>query len=171
MATKEVPALPSWVRWATVGSVSVVAGVAAVVSYMHVLTLGQRAGEEWRAWLLPLSVDGLLVAASMVMLVRRRAGRGAGVLPWLGMVLGLGASLGANIAAAEPTSLLDGAVSAWPAVALALAFELLVLVLREVAEDERRRVAAARRRQSPARRKTTTTRRTVQAKPVPLAAA
>jgi hypothetical protein len=36
------------------------------------------AGEGWRSWLLPISVDGLAVAASMTMLVRRRAGLRAG---------------------------------------------------------------------------------------------
>lgn len=127
-------AAPRWVRVVTIGAVSVVALVAATASYAHVYTLAERAGEGWRALLSPLSVDGLLVAASMVMLVRRRAGLPAGVLPWTGLVLGLGASLAANVAAAHPewrTPVLDGVVSAWPAVALAISFELLVLAVRE----------------------------------------
>lgn len=126
--------VPRWVQTVTVAAVSVVALVAATASYAHVHTLADRAGEGWRAFLSPLSVDGLLVAASMVMLVRRRAGLAAGVLPWAGLVLGLGASLGANVAASHPewrTPLLDGFVSAWPAIALAISFELLILVVRE----------------------------------------
>jgi hypothetical protein len=79
---------------------------------------------------LPLSVDGLLVAASLAIYVRRRAGLPAGWLPWLGLVLGLVASLGANIAAAEPT-VVGRVVAAWPPLAFGLAFELLVLLLRD----------------------------------------
>jgi hypothetical protein len=87
-----------------VAAVSVVAAVAAVVSYVHMRELGIRAGEGWRADIIPLSADGLLVAASMVMLVRRRAGERAGVLPWVGLVLGLAASLAANLAVADWSS-------------------------------------------------------------------
>jgi hypothetical protein len=114
----------------TIASVSVVAAVAAVASYVHMHELATEAGEGWRAHLIPLSVDGLLVAASMVMLVRRRAGLRAGVLPWTGLVLGLAASLGANVAAAAPTPL-SWIVSGWPPLALALSFELLILVTRQ----------------------------------------
>ena len=60
------------------------AAVAAVASYVHMHELATEAGEGWRAHLIPLSVDGLLVAASMVMLVRRRAGLRAGLCPGLG---------------------------------------------------------------------------------------
>ncbi|WP_433505447.1 DUF2637 domain-containing protein [Pseudonocardia halophobica] len=121
---------PRWVRVVTIASVSVVAAVAAVASYVHMHELATEAGEGWRAHLIPLSVDGLLVAASMVMLVRRRAGLRAGVLPWTGLVLGLAASLGANVAAAAPTPL-SWIVSGWPPLALALSFELLILVTRQ----------------------------------------
>ena len=61
-------------------------------------------GEQWRAWLLPLSVDGLVVAASMVLLTRRRAGLPGGRLAWAALLGGVGASLAANVAAAEPTT-------------------------------------------------------------------
>jgi hypothetical protein len=122
-------------------AVSVVALVAAVASYVHMYELADRAGEEWRATLVPLSVDGLLVAASMVLFVRRRDGEKAGVMPWIGIVLGLAASLGANVAAGwdgwEPPWL-AGVVAAWPPVALAIAFELLISVTRRPSgQDER----------------------------------
>jgi len=84
-----------------------------------------RAGEGWRAWLLPLSVDGLVVAASMVLLTRRRAGLPGGRLAWCALLGGVGASLAANIAAAEPTATAR-VVAAWPALAFAVAFELLL---------------------------------------------
>lgn len=123
--------VPRWVQIVTVVAVSVVAAVAAVASYVHMHELATDAGEEWRAHLIPLSVDGMLVAASMVMLVRRRIGQSAGVLPWVGLVLGLVASLAANVAAADPTPL-SWIVSGWPPLALAVSFELLILVTRDV---------------------------------------
>lgn len=124
---------PPWVRVVTVIAVSVVAAVAAIASYVHMHELADKAGEQWRAHLIPLSVDGMLVAASMVMLVRRRAGEKAGALPWIGLVLGLIASLAANVAAAQPTPL-SWIVSGWPPLALAISFELLILVTRDRAE-------------------------------------
>jgi hypothetical protein len=122
----EGPAVvPGWVRWTTTGAVLAVALVAAVASYEHMRALAETAGEGWRAWLLPVSVDGLAVAASMTMLVRRRAGQPSGALAWAALLLGLGASLAANVAAAEPT-VQGRLVAAWPPVALLLSYELLM---------------------------------------------
>jgi hypothetical protein len=119
------PVVPVWVQRVTTGAVLAVALVAAVASYEHMRALAGLAGEGWRAWLLPLSVDGLAVAASMTMLVRRRAGLPAGGLAWVALLLGLGASLAANVAAAEPT--VEGRlVAAWPPLGLLLAYELLM---------------------------------------------
>jgi hypothetical protein len=117
--------VPGWVRRTTTAAVLSVALVAAVASYEHMRALAVVAGEGWRSWLLPISVDGLAVAASMTMLVRRRAGLRAGALPWAALLLGLGASLAANVAAAEP-SVAGRLVAAWPPVALLLAYELLM---------------------------------------------
>jgi len=117
----------------TVAAVLLVATVAAIVSFEHMREVAARAGEQWRAWLLPLSVDGLVVAASMVLLTRRRAGLPGGRLAWAALLGGVGASLAANIAAAEPT-VTARLVAAWPALAFAVAFELLL---------QQRRVPAA----------------------------
>ena len=114
-----------WVRVVTVGAVLLVAAVAAVVSYAHMREVAARAGEGWRSLLLPLSVDGLVVAASMVLLTRRRVGLAGGWLPWCALLGGVGASLAANVAAAEPTATAR-VVAAWPALAFAVAFELLL---------------------------------------------
>ena len=56
-------AVPVWVRRITTGAVLSVALVAAVASYEHMRALAEVAGEGWRSWLLPISVDGLAVAA------------------------------------------------------------------------------------------------------------
>jgi hypothetical protein len=120
-----------WVRRVTTLAVVLVAAVAAVASYEHMRALAVLAGEGWRSWLLPVSVDGLAVAASMTMLVRRRAGLPAGGLASVALLLGLGASLAANVAAADPT-VQGRLVAAWPPVALLLAYELL---LQQLARD------------------------------------
>lgn len=117
--------VPVWVGPVTTAAVLAVAGVAAIASYEHMRALAAAAGEGWRSWLLPISVDGLAVAASMTMLVRRRAGQCAGVLPWTALLLGLGASLAANVAAADPT-VVGRLVAAWPPVGLLLSYDLLM---------------------------------------------
>ena len=70
----DVAAVPVWVQRVTTAAVLSVALVAAIASYEHMRALADLAGEGWRSWLLPLSVDGLAVAASMTMLVRRGPG-------------------------------------------------------------------------------------------------
>jgi Protein of unknown function (DUF2637) len=124
-SSESVMAAPVWVRRITTAAVLAVALVAAVASYEHMRALAALAGEGWRSWLLPISVDGLAVAASMTMLVRRRAGQRAGVLPWAALLLGLGASLAANVAAADPT-VVGRLVAAWPPVGLLLSYELFL---------------------------------------------
>ncbi len=118
------------IRATTVGAVVMVAAVAAAVSFAHMWTVADRAGEDWRAWVLPLSVDGLVVAASMSLLTSRRAGHPGGRLAWVALMGGVAASLAANVAAAEPT-VTARVVAAWPALAFALAFELLLQQRRE----------------------------------------
>jgi hypothetical protein len=123
---QEAGQVPSpWVRRTTTLAVLAVALVAAVVSYEHMRALAAAAGEGWRAWLVPVSVDGLMVAASMTALTRRRAGQPVGALAWAALLLGISASVAANMAAAEPT-LVGRAVASWPPLALGLSFELLL---------------------------------------------
>src|SRR5215469_423115 len=63
------------IRWSTAGAVIGVAAVAAVVSYEHAYALVHAHGETgWTARLIPLTVDGLVWASSMVMLDSARRG-------------------------------------------------------------------------------------------------
>jgi hypothetical protein len=121
-----------WIKRTCVVAVAAVAAVAAVVSFDHMRALASDAGEGWKAWILPISVDGMLVSASLVMLTRKRACQPVGALAWSGLVLGLLVSLAANVAAAEPT-LIGRLVAAWPPVALGLSYELLLTLIRETA--------------------------------------
>jgi hypothetical protein len=133
--TEQAPELPEWVLKTALGGASAVAAVAAVASYVHMKTLGENAGQGLLSWGLPLSVDGLLVVSGMVMFVRRCAGQAAGCLPWIGLVLGLLASLSANVAVAGPDPL-SWVVSGWPPVSLAVAFELLIMIFRHMRPEQ-----------------------------------
>lgn len=105
--------------------VAAVAVVAAIVSFEHLRELGERAGEEWRAYLLPFSVDGLMVASGAAIVQAKRAGQKAPLMSLLGLFTGILGSLAANIAVAQPT--VEGRlVSAWPAVALLISTEILL---------------------------------------------
>ncbi|MFI9454445.1 DUF2637 domain-containing protein [Amycolatopsis sp. NPDC052450] len=108
-----------------------VALVAAVASYTHMRTLAAKHGEDWLSWLSPLSVDGLLVVASLAILRARRDGGRAPWLAWLAVVVGILVSLVANVAAAGP-DLASRLVAAWPPLAFALAFELVMSLVRQV---------------------------------------
>jgi hypothetical protein len=80
--------------------------------------------------MVPLTVDGLIYASSMVMLdsVRRDAPVPA-LARWL-LGLGIAATLAANVAHGLGHGLIGAAVAAWPAVALAGSYELLMMVIR-----------------------------------------
>ncbi len=57
------------IRWSTALAVVGVAAVAAVVSYEHASALVRAHGESgWTGRLIPLTLDGLIYASSMVML-------------------------------------------------------------------------------------------------------
>jgi hypothetical protein len=108
-----------------------VAAVAAVASYEHAYDLVRAHGETgWTAHMVPLTVDGLIYASSMVMLDSAR--RKASVPPLAQWLLGVGiaATLAANVAHGLGHGLIGAAVAAWPAVALVGSYELLMMVIR-----------------------------------------
>jgi hypothetical protein len=119
------------IRWSTAGAVLGVAAVAAAASYEHAYELVRAHGEAgWTARLVPLTVDGLIYASSMVMLdSARRKTRVPALARWL-LGLGIAATLAANVAHGLGHGLIGAAVSAWPAVALVGSYELLMMVIR-----------------------------------------
>jgi len=101
------------------------AGIAGAISYSHMRVLAAAHGETgWQAHAFPLSVDGIEIVASLVLLADRRLGRRSGWLPWAALVAGTAASLAANVAAsgADP---IGRVVAGWPAFALLVAVKLL----------------------------------------------
>jgi len=111
---------PAWERFVVSVGAAAVRLVAAAVSYEHMRALAAAAREGWRAWLLPVSVDGLAVVALITIRRARRMGTPADPMAWLALTVALIASLAANVAAAVPT-LSGRIVAAWPPVALLMA--------------------------------------------------
>ncbi|MEV7907826.1 DUF2637 domain-containing protein, partial [Streptomyces anulatus] len=67
----------------TIACVSFLAVIAAVVSFRHMHELCLRHGEDYlAAVLIPLAVDGIIVVASMSILLANRYGSRGGVLAW-----------------------------------------------------------------------------------------
>jgi len=126
------------IRAATAAVVCAVAAFAAVVSYSHIYDLGRSHGQTGTAArLLPLSVDGLILAASLVLLHEARNGRDAPGLARLMLWLGIGATVGANIAYGAQSGLLGAVISAWPAVAFIGAVELVMQLVRRARGPQR----------------------------------
>ncbi|MCG5214722.1 DUF2637 domain-containing protein [Streptosporangium sp. KLBMP 9127] len=114
----------------------IVALVAAVVSFRHMHELALRHGEDGlAAALIPLSVDGTIIAASMSLLLASRNGKTGGRLAWALLAVSSLASLGANVAVAEP-SLIGRVIAAWPSFALIGAYEMLMNQVRRAAGQE-----------------------------------
>jgi hypothetical protein len=119
------------IRFATAAVVCAVAAFAAVVSYSHIYGLGRAHGQDGTAArLLPLSVDGLILAASLVLLHEARNGRDAPRLARFMLWLGIATTIGANIAFGAGYGLLGSVISAWPAVAFIGSVEIAMQQVR-----------------------------------------
>ena len=118
------------IRLTTAVAVIGVAVVAAVASYEHAYDLVRAHGEAgWTARLVPLTVDGLIYASSMVMLdCARRKVPVPALARWL-LGLGITATLAANVAHGLGHGL-TGAVAAWSAVAPVGSYELFMMISR-----------------------------------------
>ena len=94
------------------------------------------------AALTPLSVDGMIVAASTALLADSRSGGRGGLLPWALLVTGSVASLAANVAVAEPTAT-GRVIAAGPSFALIGSYELLMRQIRSAAGQHPREEASS----------------------------
>jgi hypothetical protein len=120
-----------WIRRGTGAAVLAVAGIAAVISFQHIQYLALTHGQTWAAAvLLPLSIDGTVAAASLVML---RAARLRIDTPWLAramLALAVVATLAANVSYGLPYGMPGALLSGWPAVAFIGCAEMAILMVR-----------------------------------------
>jgi len=116
------------IRWSTALALLGVAAVAAMASYEHAYDLVRAHGESgWTARMVPLTVDGLIYASSMVILDSARRSTSVPALArWL-LGLGIAATLAANVAHGLGHAWQE---LPWPAVALVGSYELLMIVIR-----------------------------------------
>lgn len=72
-----------WISRAAAATVAGLTGIAGAISYSHMRQLAATHGDVgWHAHAFPLSVDGVEIVVSLVLLADRRAGRKSGWLPW-----------------------------------------------------------------------------------------
>ncbi|MEU6748171.1 DUF2637 domain-containing protein [Spirillospora sp. NPDC046719] len=125
------------IRITTALAVVAVAAVAAVISYRHGYELVHSHGESGpTARLVPFTVDGLIWAASMVILDASRRKHPAPALAKWSLAVGIVATVGANVAHGTSHGPIGAVVSAWPALALAGSFELLMTLTRSAARGD-----------------------------------
>ncbi|MEU9869788.1 DUF2637 domain-containing protein [Actinomadura sp. NPDC048021] len=119
------------IRITTALAVVAVAAVAAVILYRHAYELVHSHGESGpTARLVPFTVDGLIWAASMVLLDASRRQHPAPPLAKWSLAVGIVATVGANVAHGATHGLIGAIVSAWPTLALVGSFELLMTLTR-----------------------------------------
>ncbi|MEU7741952.1 DUF2637 domain-containing protein [Nonomuraea sp. NPDC049158] len=122
------------IRRSTTIVVLLLAAVAAIVSYRHAYEVITVYGESgWVAYLVPLTIDGLIFASSMVLLDAARRGLKAPKLAYFTLGLGILATLAANVMHGWAHGVGGSIVAAWPAVALVLSYELLMGLIRRSA--------------------------------------
>jgi Protein of unknown function (DUF2637) len=125
------PAGDRLIRCTSIAAVVVVALIAAYISYGHALELVRTHGETGKAAkLAPITVDGMIVASSMVLLQAARYRQPAPWLAYACLWAGIVATGGANAAHGAGHGRVGVLVSVWPAVALIGSYELLMKVIR-----------------------------------------
>ena len=122
------------IRWCTVAAVVAVAGVAGYISYWHAVEVVTHHGEQAvTGHLYPVVIDGIIIAASMVVLDAARHREAAPRLAWALLASGIGVTLAANVVAGVAYGLPGALWSAWPAFAFVGCFELLMMLVRAAA--------------------------------------
>ncbi len=121
-------------RKLAISAVVLVAAIAAIISYAHIYSLALLLGQpRMAAWLMPLSVDGAVGAASAALLSAARSGQSS---PWPARVmLGLGvlATLVANGYSGASHGIPGMVLAMWPAVAFIGSTEVALGMTRRTA--------------------------------------
>ena len=119
------------IRLTAVIAVIAVAGVAGYVSYWHAVEVVAGNGEPGTiARLYPAAIDGLIIAASMVLLDAARHSEPAPPLAWWLLGSGIAVTLAANVTYGTKTGAAGALWAAWPALAFVGCYELLLLLAR-----------------------------------------
>jgi Protein of unknown function (DUF2637) len=102
-------------------AVFVITCITAAVSYEHEYELARRTGQvRWVSSVLPFTVDGMILAASVVILWAASQGIRCPLRPLGVLAVGIAATIAANLAAGIGHGWLGAGVSAWSGFALIL---------------------------------------------------
>lgn len=127
-------------RRTTRAALAVVAVIAGYVSYQHMFAVAIVHGEGvWSPSLLPLSVDGLIVATGGTLVTCAFTGRGRDPLVVTLLLLGCTASVAANVMHGMAAGLVGAVIAAWPPVALIGTYEAFI---RQFRSDHQERASA-----------------------------
>lgn len=122
------------VRRTSYTAVFAVASVAGLLSYWHAVTVVGKHGQPGvYGHLYPATIDGLLIAASMVLLDAARNHEKPHWLAWLLAAGGTFMTLGANVLDGIEYGFLGSVIAAWPALALVGAYEMIMILIRNAA--------------------------------------
>lgn len=123
------------IRWSMIAVVVGAALVVGYISYQHAYAVVLAAGETGvTARLYPATIDGLVYAASMVLLFHARRDTAAPLLAWVMLGAGILATMAANVAAGWPGGVRGVIVYGWPAPVLVGMYELLMVLIRQSAK-------------------------------------
>lgn len=125
------------IRWGLVVSLATVTVIAVAISYVHLHDLATDNGEKGAAAAaLPVTVDGLILACSLVIVNAARRRSRPPVLAWLMLLAGIGATLAGNVAHGIEHGWPGAVVAGWPAVVAAGCFHLVIAEVRRGRRDE-----------------------------------
>jgi hypothetical protein len=119
------------IRVSATAAVLGVAAIAAVVSYSHIYDLARHHAEAGTAArLLPVSVDGLIMSASLALLHAARKRLRAPWMAYLMLWFGIAATIAANVAYGLPAGWMAAVIAAWPAAAFVGSVEMALMLAR-----------------------------------------
>jgi len=127
----DLPPSSRAIRVLTAGLVAGLAAAAAYISFHHGYDVVRaHGGTGDTAVLTPLTIDGLVLVAGLVILDAALRGEVPPRLAVAALALGIGATLGINILYGASQGVIGGIVAGWPAVVLVLTTELLMGMVR-----------------------------------------
>lgn len=142
-----------WYKRAVMSAVVLVAAIAAAVSFLHIRDVAIRYGQpQLAAYLLPVSVDGLVTVCSVALLRAARLGLSAPGLARGGLALGVLATLAANAVAGLAHGWPGAIVSAWAPVSFVVAAEVAISLSGQRRRQTQRTPAAAPLTRTPPKR-------------------
>ncbi|MDL4815457.1 DUF2637 domain-containing protein [Actinomadura opuntiae] len=136
----------SAIRASTAAVVVGIGAIAAYISYRHALDVARAHGEAGSTGrLVPLTIDGLVFVASMVLLDAARQRAPVPFLARPALALGIGATVAVNVLHGIAHGPVGAIIAAWPAVTLVVVVELLMGMIRRGRDVPDDAVAAVQR--------------------------